>query len=927
MTPGEEQALLQQLVDLEEESIRWMRTDVSRTQAISDQMMSLSREAGPAARALALRVRGNCMRLQGRIPEALDVLRQSQRLWRKAGDEVQWARTVTAAIPALVQLDRNREATRASRAALDLFLHEGERAAAARLLNNMGAMYGNLGRPLAALDCFTRGEALARDTNQPSLRARFSQNRALVSEQLGRHGEALKACARALRYWRETGEQVAAARVLQVAAIASFHLGTFGKALKRFAAARATFETAAPRDVTVCDLYIAACYLELNRHDETLVRMRTVLERLAAAQEGPQYAWEYAWARLYEGVALARLGRRQESLLSLSEAHQWFKRHGYTDRAGRAKLEEAEVYLGQARPQEAIKAAQVAVRLFQASHQPADEARAHLVAAEGAFQTRRWKEAEEAVNRAHPIIVRAHMPGPLFRCLHLQGRIALQRNQREKARSLLTRAVATAERMRSTVQVAFRRAFLEDKSNAYADLVWLHLLEGRVAVAHRLIDRAKSRALVDALSSLPSQRAQHTPPADIPLLGEIEAARREYQALTMSAPVAPDVAVALRSQSGAPSSRRTQLEQRLAALWDEWELRQAASVAPVRARAEEARAMFRRLPAGGCMVEYFVAGSRLLAFVSDRRGLRGWVDLGAADPVRQGLELLQLNLDSALVMSATAGTVPPGVARNADALLHELYRTLWEPLKPLLGDRRRLVVVPHGILHLVPFEALFDGERYLVQQVEMVLAPSRAAWARCMDRAARQEGKADLVIGYNPDGNLPCVDEEVRRVAGALGTQPHLGQEATTGLLTGAGPCRVIHLAVHGEFRQDNPHFSTLLLANGPLTVADAAGLELDASLVVLSGCETGLSRITRGEELMGMISAFMQAGSASVLASRWRVDDRLTAELMQGFYDGLLAGKRKATALREAQAAMASNRVYPLYWAAFGLVGHGGLL
>jgi tetratricopeptide (TPR) repeat protein len=666
--------------------------------------------------------------------------------------------------------------------------------------------------------------------------------------------------------------------------------------------------------------------LELNRYEQTLARVKAVFERCVAPSGGSQYAWEYAWAKLYEGVALAHLGRRNEAHASLDGAHRWFKKHDYVHWAAQAKLEEAEAYLGEAKPRQAIHDARVAARLFQSVRVPIDEARAHLVVAEGAFQIGRVSEAAAAVDRAYPVFAKARVPGPLFRCLHLQGRIALHKKDGEKARRLLTRAVATAERTRATVQVQFRRAFLDDKSSAYAELVRLHLNEGRVALAHRLVDQAKSRALVDSLSDLPNRRSRLISSRDLSLLAEIEAVRREYRALSLSALPGLE-ATALRSPSGTVSARRVALEQRLAALWDDWELRQAARVAPPNKKTADEREMFGRIPDGASMVEYFVADSRVLAFVSDQRGLTGWLDLGPIEPIRQSLELLQLNLDTALVTNATAGAIPPGLTRNANALLHELYRHLWQPLSPLLGDRRRFILVPHGVIHLVPFEALHDGQDYLVARAEMVLAPSKATWIRCEDLASRVLGTRNLVMGYNPEGALPFVDEEVRRIAGALGTEPHLGVGATTGLLLSAGPCRVVHMAVHGEFRLDNPNFSTLLLADGPLTAVDAASLDLDASLVVLSGCESGLSRITRGEELMGMISAFLQAGSASVLASRWRVDDWATAELMQRFYDGLLAGKRKATALRDAQAAMAAKRAYPLYWAAFGLVGHGGLL
>lgn len=916
--------LEERLQALEQEYWQWLRTDVSRTLAVTDEMMHLTEGAGPAARALALRAHGTALRLRGQLREALQAMTRSQKLWREAGDEVQWARTVTGMIPVLVQMDRYGAAVRNGEEALKLFVRHGDELSAARLLNNMGGLYGHMGRSHAALRSLTRGEELAARAGEQGLRARFNLNRAVVLQQMGRQREAVSACARALRYFLKAGERVSAARTLQCGAVALFQLGQFGKALRRFSRARSIFAaSSAPRDVSVCDLYIVACYVELNRCEEALGRLHGVREVLNTEA----YAFQRAWARMYEGMALARLGRTEEALGGLREAYEWFAGHGHAPWAGRAVLEKAGVRLGRGESREAIRSAAQAARLFAEARMPVDEARALLTVAEANLALRRIKEAQVAVNKAYPVFQRAQMPGPTFRCLHLMGRIALHQKDWTGARRLLTRAVSTAERTRATVQVAFRRAFLEDKSAAYADLVWLHLKLGRLTEAHRLADLAKSRALVDALA-VPDERGRRlTRPSDLGLLAEIEAARRDYLALTAPRQLGPELAITLRGEHLPIGVQRRQAEQRLAALWDEWELRQAANVTAAN-RSEVSGSMWRRrLPEGGCLVEYFMADGRLIAFVGDRRGLRGWVDLGSPDEVRRDLELLQLNLDTTLLMLASGRNAPPGLSRNARALLGALYRRLWAPLLPLLGQRERAVVIPHGYLHLVPFEALHDGQSYLAEHLEISLAPSRAAWLRCLELGERPMPEQALVMGYNPDGALPFVEEEVRWVAGALGTTPHLGDEATTGLLLESGARWLLHVAVHGEFRMDNPHFSTLLLADGSIAAADAARLRLDAGLAVLSGCETGLSRVTRGEELMGMISAFLQAGCASVLASRWRVDDRITSELMHEFYTGLLAGKSKAAALRQAQANLAARDVHPLCWAAFGLVGHSGPL
>jgi CHAT domain-containing protein len=150
-----------------------------------------------------------------------------------------------------------------------------------------------------------------------------------------------------------------------------------------------------------------------------------------------------------------------------------------------------------------------------------------------------------------------------------------------------------------------------------------------------------------------------------------------------------------------------------------------------------------------------------------------------------------------------------------------------------------------------------------------------------------------------------------------------VGAEATLAALRDAAPAAdVVHLACHAQFRADSPYFSALHLADGELSLRDAAALPLVASLVTLSACETGLSRAAPGDELIGLVRGFLLAGAPNVLATLWTVDDASTAALMEDFYAGLCAGARPAAALRAAQSASASAGRHPFYWAAFALYG-----
>jgi CHAT domain-containing protein len=179
-----------------------------------------------------------------------------------------------------------------------------------------------------------------------------------------------------------------------------------------------------------------------------------------------------------------------------------------------------------------------------------------------------------------------------------------------------------------------------------------------------------------------------------------------------------------------------------------------------------------------------------------------------------------------------------------------------------------------------------------------------------------------------------------RERAGLLGgwlrgrTRTYLGRDATKGTLLSANlqGYRYVHFATHAIVEESRPALSRLLLQpdrdsgqDGALTLGEIYNLRLDADLVVLSACDTGAGRIARGEGIIGLTRGFLSAGAKSLLVSLWPVSDEATARLVVDFYRGLLDGRTKAQALREAKLrAMARNPEYakPFYWSPLVLVG-----
>jgi CHAT domain-containing protein len=230
--------------------------------------------------------------------------------------------------------------------------------------------------------------------------------------------------------------------------------------------------------------------------------------------------------------------------------------------------------------------------------------------------------------------------------------------------------------------------------------------------------------------------------------------------------------------------------------------------------------------------------------------------------------------------------------------------------------------VPHGLLHQVPFHALFDGERYLLERFEISYAPSARVYSLCHQQAPRRSGKA-LVMSVS-DPLIPSVTEEARAVARHLpGAEVLSDGQATTRALRSASPgCHVLHLACHGLFRSDNPMFSSLKLHDGWLTAADVMQLELAGTLVTLSACESGRNEVFAGDELIGLTRAFLGAGAATLVVSLWLVQDEATARLMEKYYERLREGVGPTQALRAAQLAIKGEHPHPYFWAPFILVG-----
>ena len=205
-------------------------------------------------------------------------------------------------------------------------------------------------------------------------------------------------------------------------------------------------------------------------------------------------------------------------------------------------------------------------------------------------------------------------------------------------------------------------------------------------------------------------------------------------------------------------------------------------------------------------------------------------------------------------------------------------------------------------------------------------APSASIYALCCERQAAT-GDRSLILGV-PDERAPVIHDEVQAVARLLpDADLRVGSSASLEALREIGAVsRVVHIATHGYFREDNPLFSGVRLGDSFLTVQDIYGLRLPVDLITLSGCGTGLNVVAAGDELRGLVRGLLAAGARSALLSLWDVHDQSTAEFMTSFYEGLNAGLIKAVALQRAMTLLRNAHPHPYFWAPFVLIGADGV-
>jgi tetratricopeptide (TPR) repeat protein len=727
----------------------------------------------------------------------------------------------------------------------------------------------------------------------------------------------------------------------------------------------------------LCRSNIASCLLRLNRAPEALLQAEQAASIYRTSEEIP----DFAWTLIYLAWAQIACNQVPAALRTLEEAHQLFQAIGAAATTGLVHLIRSEALLLLHHTTQARAAVEQAQAMFRQHEMKRWEIEADLLSgriheAQGDL-ARATTLAEQAGKAAR----QAELPRLEFGSEVVLGRLAQQRDEEAQAEQHYLIALNLLEGLMTWLVRDQRSTFLTDKEPIFNALISLALRRRDTNTALDFLERLRSQVLREYLTRSSEIRLKVGDPEEALLLTRLQQLRQELQGYTgqmaaiekyaqEASQLAQDFASrGTASTSDAPSSshqallqklqfRQRQCEQEIIQLLERAFLQHESArfaLLPKPGATHPGRAapdytlverLSGLLPAAGVLVEYFFQDQDLLIFTLHAGQPRAEATTVPGVVPRLTQELLPLfraNIDMAGQLLLTHPGQPAlhsMLETTIQGWSRQLYDILLQPIEEHLPHSSRLLLVPYGPLHLLPFHALFSEQGYLIERCEVSYLPAASMFllqaAADETKQRKHPGtKTALVLGHSYGGKLKHIEREARGVARLLGTRAYLEDQATIARLQQASEGRaIIHLAAHGKNRAEAPDFSYLHLADAQLSVVDVFNLNLSAELVTLSGCETGLVVIGGGDELLGLARGFLYAGARSLLISLWNVEDESTAELMGAFYQGLLAGRSRAGALRNAQRTLiASARAgtyrpawaHPYFWAPFRLLGDAG--
>ena len=903
---------------LKQEADRYWYIDPSCSLTYAERIVAIGRARNDKSQlALGLMARGDALKHLGNLQEAWEMLEQSGNIFRTTGDEVGWARTRIGRLALGPDLNRVTETLADVERARAIFHEWGEQEKLMRLEINTAHTYDSLGDLHQALQLYYSALAIAEALGTIS-----ELHLGMLYMNIGYVHECFGDFPQALLYYQKARSHYLARNEIRniiyiennIACIAQAQ-GHYRSALRLLNDILARGSRQFPREHERVKHSLAECYLNLNRYSEARDLARQVLESYRSFND----TYHSARALLHLATAEFELGNFPAVQSSLDEAASIFTSLGALSWGMMARLWHGQVAFKQGDYELAWYEANAAADCFEAQGQQVNYATACILMGQVALTRGDLDPARLYGAHALRVAQSYNVPSLRYAAHLLLGRVANTTSSLGRASRNFRAATATIERVQRGLTITLRSGFLENKGEAWRELIGLYLHLNKTNCAFDAVERAKTQVLVNYLNNREQFRWSREEPESQALIDEFEQLRAEHQSfyhLMLNPPREQDSPnAALSDEARHEVAVR---EKRMRAITEKLYLLSYSD----NTTNSSSRSLLPEIQASigeeTLLIEFYDDGAQFWVFVLDGQFCDVWPLPIKAETLNLLLNQLKSNISAVLDLKPDSPGVKP-LTILAQRLLNRLYTILLEPLEIQRRGRERITIVPYGVLHYLPFHLLYDGANYLIENYEVVTLPS----ASLVTRSSPHRSPGSLIISHSWNGRLPHTHTEAQIVHNLFGGALYAEESATRAVLK-SKPTQILHIATHGQYRLDQPDLSFLELADGQLYADDLLQQDLSYELITLSACETGQANVAADEELIGIGRGLLYAGAGALILSQWQVADTSTMTFMEQLYQGLRAGNSKAAALRESQLFFLKQdrQLHPALWGAFQLIG-----
>ncbi|MBF0382041.1 MAG: CHAT domain-containing protein [Magnetococcales bacterium] len=644
-------------------------------------------------------------------------------------------------------------------------------------------------------------------------------------------------------------------------------------------------------------------YWTLNENDKALLHLQKAID----SSKRHKLATELASSLNNKALVLRATGKLDDALYNFQQAMVIDAEQKSLWGLSYDNRNIGMVLMQKGRLEEAEERLTVSETISSEISNPINQSKAQLELANLYKKMGKADKAHDYYSQAFALAKKLHLKEVLWRASAGMGDILWQQNKQKEAFAAFDRAIDIVEGMRAALKIdALRNSFQENKQDLYRNMITLLVEMGETRKGFDYLERFRSRNFIDLLAN---QKIELKRPEDELELKRVSKLFEEMDNLAQEL-------AASKKPSKAENRKYRQLkakaeEAQLELLQKNPELSAFISVNPLTLAQFEGK-----LEKGVGTIAYLLTKKELYIWVTKSGGTTfkrvAVSEQELTKKVREYRDLMQ--------------NIEP-----VEKVMSQLYNWLIKPVEPEIANLDYLGIIPHGPLYFVSFSALRGKQRYLMEDYPLFYSPSASAMEYSFNKRTKTKRTKILAIG-NPDlGNLnfdlPLAEYEASSIQWTFPDGDLLvGKKASKEwVVNNIGKYGIIHIAAHGDFQGINPLFSSLWLSakdqqKGRLTVKEIFSLDINADLVTLSACQTGLGTL-QGSELIGLNRAFLYAGTHALISSLWRVDDLATAVLMKHFYRNY-STMNKAKSLQKAQQTVKQTFPHPANWAGFNLMG-----